>query len=86
MDGAGKVYILGVHEITLVEKSRFHRRFGAEHHETTAEVRRINRTRQIKIAQLIAFIAPSDQPCGQETTAEHIEGRRQTFGQILQRA
>ena len=49
MDPAGEVDIFRVHKEPLVKQAGFHHRFRAQHHETAAQVRCIDRTRQIEV-------------------------------------
>ena len=62
MDGTREVYILRVHEIPLIKEPCLHRRFRTQQHETAAEVRCIERPREVEIAQLIALIPPRHHP------------------------
>ena len=50
MDGSGEVDVLGIHEVALVEESCFYHSLGAKEHETAAEVRCVDRTREIEVS------------------------------------
>ena len=63
MNGAGKVYIFGIHEIAFIKEPGLHDCGCAEQHKTAAQVRSINGLGQVEVTQFVPFIAFLH-PCG----------------------
>ena len=86
MNTSSEIDILWIHKKTFVKQSRFYSRLRAQEHKTAAQIRSVNRSRQVAVAQFVSAVASGNYPCGQEPATKHIHRRGQPFGQILLRS